>query len=324
MSDYFKSGQSQVTMNMGITPKPPASAAPNGGGDIIKDTTARNFMQDVIEASRTTPVLVDFWAPWCGPCKTLTPLLEKVVTEAKGKIRLVKLNTDLPENQPLAQQLRIQSIPAVYAFYQGQPVDGFVGALPESQLRQFVQKLLADLTGPTPAEELIEAARHALAAGEADKALRAYALVLQHDPTNVAAMAGLGRAALAMGDAARAKSARAQIPPEAAKDPDVQALDAALMLADEGAAHAAQAETLSARVAANPQDFEARYHLALAYLGRGQREKAADELLNIVRQKRDWNDEAARKQLVKLFEAYGPTDPFTIETRRKLSSLLFA
>ncbi len=295
-----------------------------GGADLVKDSSMATFMQDVIEASREVPVLVDFWAPWCGPCKTLTPVLEKVVRAAGGKVKLVKVNIDEPQNQPLAQQLRIQSIPAVYAFQDGQPVDGFMGALPESQVKQFIERLAGGEMAGDPVEEALEQGREALEAGDLELAQQAFAAVLQQEPENAAAIGGLLRCMVASDALDKAKEMLARVPAKLADDEEIKGARAAIELAERSQAAAGQVGELAAKVEANPKDHQARYDYALALLGAHRREEAVDQLLDIVRQDRKWNDEAARKQLVELFDTFGQTDPLTIETRRRLSSILFS
>ncbi|MGE0153867.1 MAG: thioredoxin [Reyranellaceae bacterium] len=295
------------------------------GGDIVDSTQAR-FAKDVLDASREKPVIVDFWAPWCGPCKQLTPLLEKTVTAAKGAVKLVKINID--ENQALAQQLRIQSIPTVYAFYQGRPVDGFMGALPESQLKEFVGKLIqvAGGAGGGEAAQLAEAvaqAKQALDAGDMMTASQIFAEVLQIDPGNAEAIGGMTRAYLKAGDVARAKATLATAPKEHANHAEIAAARAAIELAEQ-AEKAGPAAELKAKVEADPKNHQARFDLAMALYAGGEREAAIDALLEIVRRDRKWNDEAARKQLVKFFEALGAMDPLTVDARKRLSSILFS
>ncbi|MGA7713790.1 MAG: thioredoxin [Rhizomicrobium sp.] len=298
--------------------------ADGGASPYIKETSLQSFAADVIEASREVPVIVDFWAPWCGPCKQLGPALEKAVTAAKGAVRLVKVNID--ENPEIAHQLRIQSIPTVYAFKDGQPVDGFMGAVPESQVRTFVETL----TGPggahggeSHAAEVLAVADQAFAAGDLGEAAQAYAHVLQDDPGHPKAVAGLARCYLRSGDLERAKNTLQLVRPDGATDEAVRAVEAELKL-KEKAAETGDAEILRAKLAADPNDHQARYDLALALDAQGNRDGAIETLLDAVRRDRKWNEEAARKHLVTLFEAMGPTDPRTIAARRALSSILFS
>jgi putative thioredoxin len=294
-------------------------------GDLIKDSDTARFKTDVIDASMQVPVIVDFWAPWCGPCKQLGPVIEKAVQEAKGAVRLVKINVD--ENQELAAQMRVQSIPAVYAFFQGRPVDGFIGAQPESQLKQFVARLAkigGDAQGPSPIDEAVEQAEAALAAGDHGAASAIFSEVLEHEPGNAKAIAGLLRCLLAMDDLASAKEFIDGLEPDLLKDPAVASAKAQFELAEQGQKAAGKLPELQARIAADPKDFEARYELAEAQFAAGAKEEAIDHLLEIVRVNRAWRDEAARLQLVKFFEAMGPTDPLTLSGRRRLSSILFS
>jgi putative thioredoxin len=277
-------------------------------------------MADVIQASRDQPVIVDFWAPWCGPCKQLTPLLERVVNSAAGKVRLVKINID--ENPELAQQLRIQSIPMVYAFKGGQPVDGFAGALPESQIKVFVERLAGPI-GPGPTEVGLEQARQAAAAGQFDLALPIYERLLQSEPGNPEALAGLARCQIAKGRLAAARDTLQRVPVEHTNHVEVDGARAALSLAEESGTLADIGE-LNARLATDENDHEARLDLATALFLRGQVEPAIEHLLAIVRKDREWRDQAARKQLIKLFEALGPQHPATVGGRRKLSTVLFS
>ncbi|QCO02910.1 thioredoxin family protein [Azospirillum argentinense] len=307
--------------------KPVAPAAAPAAGDLIKDSSDRAFMADVIEASQSVPVIVDFWAPWCGPCKQLGPILEKTVLAAKGKVRLVKIDTD--KDPMIASQLRVQSIPAVYAFFQGRPVDGFMGALPESQVKAFVEKLLK-LAGAAGGgegdilEEALAQAKEALEAGDTQTASEIYGEILQADPENLNAVAyaGLVRCLIVNDELARAKQMLDKVPEQIAKDKEIAAVRSALEVAEQ-AANAGPIPELTEKVARNEDDHEARFDLALALFAAGKREAAVDELLELVRRDRAWNDEAARKQLVKFFEAFGPTDPLTVQSRRRLSSILF-
>jgi putative thioredoxin len=288
--------------------------------DIVKDGSDQGFMADVIEASRAAPVIVDFWAPWCGPCKTLGPPLEKAVRNAGGKVRLVKINID--ENPGVAGQLGVKSIPAVYAFDQGRPIDGFMGAIPESQIKLFVDRLAgADLTAEI--EPLLEQAAESLKLGDIGGAAQGYTAVLQLDPENVKAIAGMARIALSQGDAEQTQEILAHVPPEKANDPEVLSVKAALELSAK-AADAGDNDELGAQVAANPTDWQARYDYAEALSARGDLEAASDQLLTIIAKNRDWNEGAARTQLLKIFEAAGPASEVAKQGRRKLSAILFS
>ncbi|MBF0335195.1 MAG: thioredoxin [Alphaproteobacteria bacterium] len=293
--------------------------------DLVKESGTAAFMVDVIEASRKVPVIVDFWAPWCGPCKQLGPALEKLVLAARGAIRMVKINVD--ENQQLAAQMRIQSIPAVYAFKDGRPIDGFVGALPESQLKAFIQRVLAGGAAPggdePTIEEVLAQANEILAEGDVATASTIYREILAEEPGNAIAAAGLLRCMMVAGDLEGAKAMLAGLSPELAKAPEIAQIRGALALAEEAATKAGAATDLRRRLANDPNDHQARLDLAMAYFGAGEREAAVDELLEIVRRDRAWNEDAGRKQLVKLFEAFGHTDPLTVTARRRLSTLLF-
>lgn len=301
---------------------PAGGAAPQGGAapaDVVKDTDTQGFMADVIEASQQAPVIVDFWAPWCGPCKQLGPALERLVRQYGGKVRMVKVNVD--ENQELAGQFRIQSIPAVYAFKGGRPVDGFMGALPESQLKQFIERLLGGEDGGNVIDEALEHAKQLQDAGDHDGALQVFQQILQQDQGNPKAIAGALTSYIATGQDDLAREVLGQLPPDILNHAEVQAVKTRLELMDQGGADLADAE---AKVQASPDDHQARYDLAMAYYGAGRNQEAADTLLDLIQRDRTWNDEAARKQLLKLFEAFGPTDPVTMAARRKLSALLFS
>lgn len=295
------------------------NATANADG-LIVDTTTQTFAHDVIEASRQVPVIVDFWAPWCGPCKQLTPILEKAVLAARGAVKLVKMNID--DHPAVAQQLRVQSIPAVFAFKNGQPVDGFMGAMPESQVKAFIERLVGGLA-PSPAEELIEIAQEAFDARDLSRAAQAFAQAVQEEPGHPAAVAGLARCYIEAGDLDRARQTLALVRPDGKNDPAFTAAEAALSLAEK-AAELGDVSELIERIKANPKDHQARFDLSLALNAAGERERAVEELLIIVEYDRKWNDEAARKQLVEFFEAYGPKDEATLSGRRRLSSILFS
>jgi putative thioredoxin len=295
-----------------------AAKKPEASGDLIKDTTTQTFVADVIEASRKVPVIVDFWAPWCGPCKQLTPVLEKVVKAARGAVRLVKMNTD--EYPDVAAQLGVQSIPAVFAFKNGQPVDGFMGALPESQVRAFIQRVL----GPGGGEETgLEDAQAAFEAGDIGGAAARFAAILQHDPDNVDAIGGLAKCYIHTGDFDRAEQTLAIVPPAKQNADSYRGAKAALDLARK-AGTKTDVKGLERAVAANAKDWDSRFKLALALNAMNKRQEALDHLFEIVRRDRTWNDDGARKQLVEFFDAWGPKDPLTQTGRQRLSSLLFA
>src|SRR6202047_333708 len=303
----------------------PSEALIGGAGAgpaAVKDVTTATFMTEVVDGSFEAPVIVDFWAPWCGPCKQLGPILEKTVRATNGAVRMVKLNID--ENPQIAQQMRIQSIPAVYAFKDGRPVDGFVGALPESQVKQFVQRLGGGKGAPSARDAAMAMAKEALQSGDHKTAGALYAQVVQRDPANLEALAGNIRAMLARGDLAKARQALDRVPKESAAHADISAARSALELAEQAQKAMAGASKLRARLAANPEDHEARFDLATALFGSGNREAASGELLDLFRRDREWNEQAARKQLVKFFEVMGPTDPLTLSGRRRLSSVMFS
>jgi putative thioredoxin len=288
----------------------------------VKDVTTQNFVAEVVDGSFETPVIVDFWAPWCGPCRQLGPMLEKAVRGANGAVRMVKLNID--ENPEIAQQMRVQSIPAVYAFKDGRPVDGFVGALPESQVKQFVQRISGGKGGPSPVEEAMAMAKEALQQGDHGSAGAVFSQILQREPTNVEAQAGLARALIAGGDLAKARQLLDRVAKEHAGDAEIAAARAALDLAEQAKKAMASAGKLRARLAQNPNDHEARLELATALFGTGDRDAAIEELLTSYRRDREWNEQAARKQLVKFFEIMGSADPLTLSARRRLSALMFS
>jgi len=292
------------------------------GPAAVKDVTTATFMAEVVDGSFEAPVIVDFWAPWCGPCKQLGPILEKTVRATNGAVRMVKLNID--ENPQIAQQMRIQSIPAVYAFKDGRPVDGFVGALPESQVRQFVQRLGGGKGAPSPVEEALAMAKQALQSGDDKSAGALYSQILQRDPANVEALAGNSKAMVARGELAKARQLLDRVPKENATHAEITAARAALELAEQAQKAMAGAGKLRARLTSNADDHEARFELATALFGSGEREAAIGELLTLFKRDREWNEQAARKQLLKFFEAMGPTDPLTLSGRRRLSAQMFS
>ena len=308
-----------ANVQYGTPAEPPAAG--NGGGSVIKDTTTATFAADVIQESRKQPVLVDFWAPWCGPCKQLTPVLEKVVKAAGGRVKLVKMNID--DHPSIAGQLGIQSIPAVIAFSNGQPVDGFMGAVPESQIQAFIQKLTAKQGAAPQVAEALAAAKQAREEGDAQAAAQIYDAVLQEEPENIEAIAGLADLLFEAGDKEGAQQLLDSAPEAKRQAPALVAIRARMELADQVAGLGNPVE-LERRLAADPKDHQARFDLAMIQNAQDKRMEAADSLLAIVKADRAWNEDGARAQLLKFFEAWGPTDEATLAARRRLSSLLFS
>ena len=316
------SGQGWIS---GIMEQIIGAGTDGGGPPPIKESSTKDFIADVMDASHEAPVIVDFWAPWCGPCKQLTPALEKAVIAARGAVRLVKINID--KNPDLAQQLRVQSIPTVFAFKDGQPVDGFQGALPESQIQSWVDRLISThgaAPAASPVDDALAAAAQALDGGDIGSASALFGQVLAQEPANAKAVAGLAKCYIGTGDLAKAGSLLGGLEGAAADDVEVAAARSSLELAELATGVAGRVEETRARLAANPNDHQARYDLALALYGDGHAEQAVDELLELVRRDRAWNDEAARRQLLTIFEALGPTHEVTTGGRRGLSSILFA
>ncbi len=300
-----------------------SGAAPQPASDLIKETTTQTFVKDVIEESKRQPVLIDFWAPWCGPCRQLTPVLEKAVRAGKGRVKLVKMNID--EHPAIPGQMGIQSIPAVIAFVNGQPADGFMGALPESQVNAFIEKITKGVpaAGEPNIAEIITEAETVLAEGDAATAAQIYAEALAVDATNIAALAGLAKCYVATGAIDQAKQTLEMVPEAKRGDAAVTAVQAAIDLADQAKSVGPVVE-LEQKVAANPLDHQARFDLATALNAMGKRREATDHLLEIVKRDRKWNDEGARKQLVQLFEAWGGADEATVDGRKRLSTILFS
>ena len=298
-----------------------SGAAPQAA-DLIKDTTTQTFVRDVIEESKRQPVLIDFWAQWCGPCKQLTPILEKAVRAANGKVKLVKMNID--EHPSIPGQMGIQSIPAVIAFVDGRPADGFMGAVPESQVNAFIEKLTDGMPGGAPtAAELLQEAEAVLAEGDVQTAASIYAEVLRADGTNIQAIAGLARCYMQTGATEQAKKTLGLVPEAKREDASVKAVQAMIDLAEQAQSLGPIAE-LEQKVAADPLDHQARFDLAIALNAADRREDATTHLLDIVKRDRKWNDDGARKQLVQFFDAWGPTDDATVEGRKRLSTILFS
>jgi putative thioredoxin len=313
-------------VNVNLTP---ANATPTPPAVLVKDSTDRAFKADVIDASLEAPVLVDFWAPWCGPCRTLSPTIEKVVAEKQGKIRLVKINID--ENPAIAGQLGVQSIPAVFAFAGGRPVDAFIGAYPEGEVRKFADKVIAAAGPGQPRAGSIEeeiknalvAAKEGLSAGDLSTAAQVYGMVLQHQPENAEALIGMARVYLKAGEAEQAQAVFDTIPEAERKGADYVSLAAELKLLTEAADLGATGE-LARKVETSPDDHQARYDLALALNAEGKRVEAAEQLVALMRRDRSWNEDGARKKLLDFFDAWGGKDPATLRGRRLLSSLLFS
>jgi putative thioredoxin len=297
-------------------------AAP-AAADLIKETTTQTFVKDVIEESKRQPVLIDFWAEWCGPCRQLTPVLEKSVRNAKGKVKLVKMNID--QHPAIPGQMGIQSIPAVIAFVNGQPADGFMGAIPESQVNAFIEKVTKGVTAPGEPNiaEILQEAEAVLAEGDPAAAAQIYAEVLSLDATNIAAMAGLAKCYVTTGAVDQAKQTLAMVPESKRNDAAVKAVQAAIDLAEQAQSVGPVGE-LEQKVAANPLDHQARFDLATALNAMGKRPEATAQLLEIIKRDRKWNDDGARKQLVQFFEAWGGADEATVEGRKRLSTILFS
>lgn len=302
--------------------------APAGPAEAPVDANAQTFMAEVVEESQKRPVLVDFWATWCQPCKTLTPMIERAVAATGGKVKLVKV--DLDQNKMLAQQMQVQSVPTVYAFVGGQPIDAFQGALPESEIKAFIDKVLAAAGASGEDDqvarvaEYLATAKEALEQGDVAQAANIYSQIAQADQSNLEALTGLAQCHIKSGNMDQAEQILGIIPPDKAEDSAVKSLKASIALAKEAAEKAGQLAGYEAAVAADPEDHAARYELAVAQFATGNQEEAVDNLLHIIAQERDWNDSAARLKLLQLFDSVGADDPFVMRGRRKLSSILFS
>lgn len=316
-SPRYREGEMEILLNGG------QSGAPAASGDWIKDGSIETFVEDVIEASAKVPVIVDFWAPWCGPCKTLGPMIERLVKEAKGAVRLVKIDVD--KNQELAAQMRVQSIPAVYGFAGGRPVDGFAGAVPESQLKAFIQRLTGGAAGKGPTiAELLAEAQTQLNEGQTELALQIYQQILSEDENNGPALAGMIRSMIKLGHPEAARQLVDSLPPDLQAQSDIAAAVKALELSEKSTANSGATAGLRQKLDANPSDHQARFDLSAALVAEGANEEAIDELLELYRRDRNWNDGAAKAQLLSLFEAFGHADPLTVAARKRLSSLMFS
>lgn len=304
-------------LELGKTKSAPAA------DDLIKDVSEATFMAEVVDASASVPVIVDFWAPWCGPCKSLGPALEAAVSAAKGAVRMAKVNVD--QNQMIAGQMRVQSIPTVYAFWKGQPIDGFQGALPPSEVEAFVARVVAAAGGAVDdgLDEAFAAADEMLAQGAVADAVQIYAAIAQEDPTNARAFAGMVRAEMVLGDLDQAEAILNGVPAEISATPEIEAVHAQLILARQ-ARDAGPVADLRAAVTADPDNLQARFDLAQALYADGQGAEAVDELLDLFRRDREWNDGAAKAQLFTIFDALQPNDPLLLSGRRRLSSMIFA